>query len=142
MDDKAIILLKEIGKWLKINGEGIYGTRPWTIFGEGATVANGGHFKRMAELTAQDFRFTTKGDTVYAFVCGLPEKSISIKAFSGVNFHKVKFVRMLGVDQDLKFVQKNDALEIDMPDSKPCDFAVCLKIVPVLNPVPGSLSKY
>ena len=142
LDDKAIILLKEIGKWLKINGEGIYGTRPWTIFGEGPTIADGGHFKRMAELTAKDFRFTTKGDTIYAFVCGVPEKSVSIKAFSRVKYHQINSIRMLGVDKDLKFVQNNDALEIDMPDNKPCDFAVCLKIVPVLNPVPESISRY
>ena len=142
LDDKAIVLLKEIGKWLKINGEGIYGTRPWTNFGEGSTIADGGNFKRMAELTAKDLRFTTKGDTIYAFVCGLPERGISIKAFSELKYHQVKSVRMLGVDQDLKFVQTNGALEIEMPSSKPCNFAVCLKIVPVLNPVPRSLSGY
>ena len=96
----------------------------------------------MAELTSQDFRFTTKGDTVYAFLCGMPEKKISIKAFSEVKYHRVKSVSMLGVDKDLIFVQTNGALEIEMPDNKPCDFAVCLKIVPVLNPVPKSLSKY
>ena len=142
LDDKAIILLKEIGKWLKINGEGIYGTRSWNIFGEGPIVADGGSFKRMAALTAQDFRFTSKGDTVYAFVCGIPEKNISIKAFSTKNYHVIKSVSMLGISQPLKFKQNNDILEVELPEKFPSDYAICLKLTPELNPVPKSLSAY
>ncbi len=142
LDDKAVALLKEIGKWLKVNGEGIYGTRPYTIFGEGPTLANGGHFKRMAELTALDFRFTTKGDTIFAFACGKPESKVVIKAFSTYNFHKIKSVELLGTSGKLTFTQSQGNLEIMLPKELPSDYAVCFKIVPLLNNVPTSLSKY
>ena len=142
LDNEAISLLKEIGKWIKVNGEGIYTTRPYTIYGEGPTKVEGGHFKKMVELTKDDIRFTTKGDTIYAFVCGLPEKKISIKSFSKESYHKIKSVRMLGIDQNLNFIQTNSALEIDMPTGIPCDFAFCLKIEPELNMIPRSLFKY
>jgi alpha-L-fucosidase len=136
LDDKAIALLKEIGKWLKINGEGIYGTRPYSNFGEGPTQVKGGYFTRMAELTVQDYRFTTKGDTVYVFVCGTEAQTTSIKAFSARRYHRIKSIGMLGVENELKFEQKNDALHITLPDTKPSEHAICLKIIPVLNPTP------
>jgi alpha-L-fucosidase len=142
LDDKAITLLKEIGKWLKINGEGIYGTRPYSLFGEGPNMAAGGNFKRMTELTPKDFRFTTKGDTIYVFVGGMPDAKISIQSFSSAYYHQLKSVHMLGVPHALKFTQTKEALEVELPETLPGNYAVCLKIVPVLNPVPSSLLKY
>lgn len=142
LDAEAITLLKEIGKWLKVNGEGIYGTRPYTFFGEGPTQAEGGNFKRMADLTSEDFRFTTKGDTIFAFVCGVPQNNVKIKAFSSTHFHQIASVQMLGVPEKLKFEQNKNVLEIDLPDKLPSNYAVCFKIVPILNPVPASLLKF
>jgi hypothetical protein len=49
---------------------------------------------------------------------------------------------MLGVDRELKFTQNNSELKVVLPDTLPCEHAVCLKIIPVLNPVPESLLKY
>lgn len=142
LDDKAILLLKEIGKWLKVNGEGIYGTRPFFIFGEGPTKAAGGHAVQMAELTEEDFRYTTKGDTIFAFVCGTPKDKVAIKVFSGDSYHKIGSVQMLGVPGKLNFVQNPKTLVVSLPEKLPSDYAVCLKIVPVLNPVPKSISIY
>jgi alpha-L-fucosidase len=143
LDDKAISLLKEIGKWMKVNGEGIYGTRPYSVFGEGPTQVSSGYFVKMSELTAQDFRFTTKGDTVYAFVCGIPETgTVSIRTLSAQRYHEIQSISMLGVEGDLRFEQKDDALHVSLPSALPCDYAVCLKIIPVLNPVPESLAGY
>ena len=96
----------------------------------------------MAELTANDFRFTTKGDTIFAFVCGEPLQKVQIKAFSNHKFHEIKSVEMLGVSGVLNFSQTNDALAVSLPETLPSDYAVCLKIVPVLNLVPQSISKY
>jgi alpha-L-fucosidase len=62
-------MLREIGAWLKINGEAIYGTRPWVKFGEGPTQAAAGSFTDKAAkpgFTSADLRFTTKGNTLYA----------------------------------------------------------------------------
>jgi alpha-L-fucosidase len=141
LDDQAIALLKEIGKWLKVNGEGIYETRPYSVFGEGPTKVSGGYFTRMATLTAQDFRFTTKGDTLYVFVCGTPTEKVSIKTFAAAKYHRIKSISMLGVEGELKFEQKNDALHITLPETHPSEHAICLKIIPDLIPAPKSLEK-
>jgi alpha-L-fucosidase len=142
LDDKAVLLLKEIGQWLKVNGEGIYGTRPYSIFGEGPTKVNGGYFTRMATLTAQDFRFTTKGDVVYVFVCGTQTDKVSVKTFSAKKYHRIKSISMLGIEGELQFEQKDDALHINLPNTKPTEHAICIKITPDLIPVPESLKKY
>lgn len=58
--------LLEIGRWLAVNGEGIYGTRPWKIFGEGPTQVVSGSFSdtKRKPFTWQDLRFTAKGSTL------------------------------------------------------------------------------
>lgn len=73
--DEVQAVLRDIGSWLKINGEAIYGTRPWRIYGEGPTqVAAGGfHDTDTASYTPRDFRFTSKGPTLYALELGWPE---------------------------------------------------------------------
>jgi alpha-L-fucosidase len=55
-------VLREVGAWLKINGESIYGTWPWKTYGEGPTKVSSGSFHDTdtAAYTAQDFRFTTR----------------------------------------------------------------------------------
>ena len=64
---------------MDVNGEGIYGTRPWKVFGEGPSTVAGaqargqfGGARDVRTYTAEDFRFTSKGDTVYAFMMGWP----------------------------------------------------------------------
>jgi alpha-L-fucosidase len=130
MDEEAKMLIMEVGKWLKINGEGIYGTRPFTIYGEGPTVVTGGFFSPKAILTVDDSRFTSKGDTVFAFVCGNPVGEITIKAFRDGFYHRIQTVEMLGSAGPLPFRQEKDGLKITVPERKTSDYAVCLRIVP------------
>ncbi len=71
------------GKWLNINGEAIYGTRPWKIYGEGPTESASGQFADQKKpFTAQDIRFTTKGNVLYAITLGVPAAGVNIKALS------------------------------------------------------------
>ena len=135
LDQKATDLLKEMGKWLRINGEAIYGTRPYIVYGEGPTLVANGYFAPMAELTANDYRFTTKGDTVYTFICGKPSGQIKIKAFREGSYHRIKSVEMLGYNTELSFVQKGDGLAVSVPELLPSDYAVCLRIIPLINPL-------
>ena len=66
--EEAATVLRGIGAWLSVNGEAIYGTRPWKYFGEGPTTAASGEKSEGANkaYTAADIRFTTKGATLYA----------------------------------------------------------------------------
>ena len=74
-DEETNVLLGT-GKWLTINGEAIYGTRPWKIFGEGPTESASGSFAdQKIPFTAKDIRFTTKGKTLYAITLGIPKEA-------------------------------------------------------------------
>ena len=69
------------GKWLDINGEAIYSTRPWKIYGEGPTESASGSFSDQKKpYTAKDIRFTVKGETLYAIAMGQPIENTMINA--------------------------------------------------------------
>ena len=126
-------ILDEIGKWMKMNGEAIYATRPWTTFGEGPTKAAGGMFseRNFKGYTAEDFRFTSKGNTLYAIALGWPENGeLIIRSLgeSGGAAPQVGRVELLGHGQPLEFSRSAAALTVRMPAEKPCDYAYALKI--------------
>jgi alpha-L-fucosidase len=121
-------MLREIGAWLKINGEAIYGTRPWHEFGEGPTQSATGSFsdKEKPQFTAQDFRFTTKGKTLYAIALAWPnDGKLVVKSLAG---QRIKHVEQLGHRGKLKWEQSGEGLVVTLPDMAPSDFAVTLKV--------------
>jgi len=78
-------ILLEIGRWLRINGEAIYGTRPWRVFGEGPAEVPKGQFTdtKLPAFSSQDIRFTRKGDILYAIALGWPEDGhLTVKTLS------------------------------------------------------------
>ena len=116
--------LLKIGEWLKVNGEGIYGSKPWREFGEGPNKAQKDRYSVNA-FTSGDFRFTQKENTVYAFIMDWPnEKIITIKSVIG---EKIKSVELLGHGM-LKNKVTDGGLEVILPDNKPCNYAFTLKI--------------
>ncbi len=127
--DEETKTLLGTGKWLEVNGEAIYGTRPWKIFGEGPTESASGSFvDQKKPFTAQDIRFTTKGDTLYATALGIPTantfiKALSAKAGNGI----VAAVELLGGEK-LSWTQQLDALVIKPAKSYPSENAVVYKI--------------
>lgn len=127
-------LLLGVGKWLKVNGEAIYGSRPWVIFGEGPTKTTEGAHQEEAnkEATANDYRFTVNGNTLYATCMGWPEKDFQIKSLglnSTKNFNiKIKNITILGIGETLDWKQESDYLKVSKPSKQPCQHAYVLKI--------------
>ena len=128
----AIQPLLETGKWLEVNGQAIYGTRHWTVFGEGPTGSpKGFHEKAQDTYTAKDIRFTTKDNVLYAICLGRPEGELvitSMGARSQVQADKIAAVTMLGCDGSLEWSQEEAGLKVKTARLKPCDHAVTIKI--------------
>jgi alpha-L-fucosidase len=126
--------LLAIGQWLKVNGEAIYGTRPFKVFGEGPTQVKEGHFgeRGLGDFTAQDIRFTTKGGVLYATVLDWPGEQVTIKSLaksSALARGEVTGVSLLGHDGKLEWSRDDRGLTVKMPAQRPCEFAFVLKIV-------------
>jgi alpha-L-fucosidase len=133
ISQEQVNVLLGIGEWLKINGEGIYGTRPWVISEEGPTVAAEGSFadQKPVVYTGKDIRFTSKGSTVYAFCLDVPEgKEIRINSL-GLNTDpsgKITNVEILGSSEKIKWSQKKEMLVIQKPQIIPSLEAVGIKV--------------
>jgi alpha-L-fucosidase len=112
--EQAQSILHEIGAWLKTNGDGIYATRPWRIYGEGPTKPAAGSFHEGdVPYTSQDFRFTTKGDALYAIEMAPPTGEVVIHALGAgtAGQQRVESVSQLG-SSSVSFEQKGDGLHL------------------------------
>jgi alpha-L-fucosidase len=133
-EQKALLI--GIGEWLSINGDAIYGTRPWKIFGEGPTKMVEGHMTERENIgksyTAEDIRFTTKDNDLYAICLDWPEDGkCLIKCLndqSKISSKGIKSVSMPGIDGELEWEQDQDGLHVTFPETKPCQHAFPVKI--------------
>lgn len=126
-DDQRKVLL-EIGDWMEKYGEAIYCTRPWYTFGEGPTKQPKGNIKFRAEFdklkyTPQDYRFTTKGNSVYIFTLGEPQPGTAIKvdAFAKSKMpgkKHIKKVSMLGTSAKVNWKHTAEGLQLSVPNGK------------------------
>ena len=138
IDEKEIAFLHELKAWLDVHGEGIFGSRPWKIFGEGAVkMINSDSFsdneKRQEALSANDVRFTQKNGTIYAFVLGFPtDKTVTIQSLgrnsAQMNGRKIHQVRMLGTNKKIVWKQEKGSLRITMPDIENTGKTICFAI--------------
>jgi alpha-L-fucosidase len=133
-------IMRGIGRWLKVNGEAIYGTRPWTTYAEGPTIPRGmkknskgvtrEQWDWRKKFTSEDIRFTTKGDALYAITLDWPESGkVTIRSLAAGADVNIESVRMLGHQADLPWKQTAEGLEVTFPSKRPCEFAFALKII-------------
>jgi alpha-L-fucosidase len=128
---------------MKINSEGIFGTRPWGIYGEGPSELPRSNLNDLkSPMTSRDIRFTTKGNVLYAFVLGWPrDHKVTIRSLAKPAGTIVS-INLLGCPGKLDWKQTDKALEINLPSKKPCDHAITFKITGTksekLTPAPGS----
>jgi alpha-L-fucosidase len=135
IDEHEIEFLEGMAKWMEINGEGIFETRPWKIFGEGPTQVKSGMFNENAvkNFTPEDIRFTVKGEFLYAFIMAWPgEKGILIKSLSNnselISGEKVTSVKLLGSKEKIKWNQTEEGLKVSLPTNAPNENVSTLEI--------------
>jgi alpha-L-fucosidase len=131
--DEVQQVLKDVGSWLKVNGEAIYGTRPWRVFGEGPTKVSAGafHDTETQPYTPEDIRFTTKDGTLYAIELAWPaNRELIIRSLpSGTaGEESVHSVELLGAESSLSFRQTPEGLRIALPEKAPGKYAHVFRI--------------
>ena len=140
-DPDVLAIVDGIGTWIAANGEGIYSTRPWKVYGEGPSTVAGqekGPFGGLKDVptvpfTAEDFRFTTSKDgmTIFAYCFGVPDKEfriVSLGKDSKLNTREIAAVEFLGSAEKPDWSQQAGALVIPKPAVLPHKEAVGIKI--------------
>jgi len=138
-DERAIV--ESIAGWMQVNGESIFGTRPWRVFGEGpaqesaaALSAQGFNEGKGRPFGAQDIRYTAKGSVLYAIALGWPADGRlvlkSLAAAGPLTQAQVGRVELLGSAGPLAFAPTAEGLAVTLPAQKPNDLAYALRITP------------
>ena len=132
LDPEVETMLHELADWTAVNGEAIYGSRPWLTYGEGAIKAKGGMFSENFNYSAKDIRFTTQGKTLYAIALGWPEENkLLIRSLATTEDSKqneIKRVELLGSKGKLKFTQTTEGLLVELPEKKANAISCSLRI--------------
>jgi alpha-L-fucosidase len=133
LDPEAEKVLDDMADWMKPNGESIFDTTPWIVYGEGPQRPKGGAFKEDFEFTAKDVRFTQKGDhTVYATLMGAPgSREITLASFAKgtADSGQVRDVALLGSKLKPAWSLTPEGLRVTLPaEAKLSDIALVLKI--------------
>ena len=120
---ESIQRLKEVGKWMKVNGEAIYGSDRWKTSREGPTQIDmaGTQYREehgfQADFTAEDLWFTKKGDNLYVISFVWPEnEKLVINSLNEQD--KIENIQLLGSDSKLKWSKNNDSVAVDLSGKK------------------------
>jgi len=143
IDEHEVAFLEGMAAWMKTNAEGIFGSRPWKVYGEGPSTVEqpvqpeagqfgGARDVRSKPYTIEDIRFTTKGDALYAYLLApQPATQAVIKSLATnspyTGGRKVKAVAILGGGK-LEWSQGEQGLSLKLPEKLPGSEAVGLKI--------------
>ena len=104
--------LLSIGKWLEVNGEAIYGTRPWGAFKQDTPA----------------LRFTTKGKVLYAIALTKPTRPFVIQPTKDWKVGTVKKVTLLGSDSAIEWKETSEGIHITPPPTLPVKYAWAFRI--------------
>ena len=137
IDSKEIAVLDGITAWMQANGEAIYETRPWKVYGEGPNSIKAGSFQgeSVSKLGEKDIRFTRNksGNVIYMLVLGWPTESFTVQSLglsAATRPGRVAKLELLGTDQTVSWKQQTDALRIELPKLyRPAvDYAAVLRV--------------
>lgn len=143
LDEDCVRMLKDVGAWMRVNGEAIYGSKAWVIPGEGEMVdgklrmLHGGKLgKSQADFKfgPQDFRFTVGKDGALYAICmtvPVPGTRLRIEALGSAAGHRsspIRSVVLVGSGGAVAWAQQSDALEVTCPPAMPFKSAVVLRI--------------
>ena len=142
MDEACHEMLHEVGEWMRVNGDGIYGSSAWKVLGEGKdgklnTLPGGriGQWQADHVFYNTDFRFTVgKDGMLYVWCMTVPKVGdkltiASLGTNKGLFDKKIRSVELMGTEQSVDWKQNADGLEIVYPDSVDLKTAVGFRIV-------------
>jgi alpha-L-fucosidase len=137
IDSKEIAVLDAITAWMQVNGEAIYETRPWKVYGEGPNAVKAGSFQgnSVSKLGEKDIRFTRNkaSNIVYAIVLGWPAEPIVVQSLglsASTQPGKIARVELIGTGERFNWKQTSDGLHVELPRQyRPAvDYAAALKV--------------
>jgi len=132
--EEAVTILEEIGAWLSVNGEAVYDTRPWLVYGEGPTKVNQGHHseKKNKDASYEDIRFTVNGDTLYATALGWPEDGVftveTLRQGAPELGRSIRSVELISGSNAITWKQTSECLHIQVAGDAPCAAAIAFRI--------------
>lgn len=135
--EEGVMELEKIGNWLRLNGEAVYATRPWKVYGEPHKALSERHGRGDEQMdkvySYEDVRFTRSkdGHIIYAVLLGWPgnNQTVTIKAINDRHVvRSIKRVSLIGHHGPIEWRQEPDGLTLATPYKQPCDFAYAFKI--------------
>jgi alpha-L-fucosidase len=132
--DEVRQTLLAMGAWLDRNGEAIYATEPWKIAGEGPTQVKTGFAtdQEMKPYTAEDFRFTRKGNNLYVISLACPQDGTAAVRSLGLGGEakglQIQGVDLLGSAEKAAWLQTTDALNVKLPQGAACNYGFALRV--------------
>jgi alpha-L-fucosidase len=146
IDDHEVAFLNGMAAWMAVNADGIFGSRPWVIYGEGPSTVEkpeagqfgGARDVRSNAYTADDVRFTTNGDVLYAYLLAWPsDRRATIRSLGRQSPHvkgrRVVDVTLLGDGRPLEWSQDDAGLVVTLPPNPPSEHAMALRVRGVLG---------
>jgi alpha-L-fucosidase len=131
IDEREVAFLKGMAKWMEVNGEGIFSSRPWKVYGEGPTqVPRGRAADQPLPYTQNDIRFTTRDGKLYVFVMAIPTEIVAVRSLglaAGLA-PPIASVSLVGSNEPVQWKQDEDALRIEKPARMPSADMISFKV--------------